>query len=119
MASGSCNELLLTYTEARIPHRKGLLHRNHQNRSAATETEPGNQHHKETPETTIVPLGRSTSSTTKIRKPSPADWSRYSYSCMLHNPGGTRTRNQELSITRKHLKRPPYRLADQPPTRQK
>ncbi|CAH2221966.1 Hypothetical predicted protein [Pelobates cultripes] len=106
MASGSCNEVLLTSTEARIPHRKGLLHRNHQNRSTATksETEPGNQHHKETPETTTVLLSRSTSFTTQIRKPSPVDWSRYRNSLMLHNPGGTRTRNQELSITRKHLK---------------
>ncbi|CAH2299870.1 Hypothetical predicted protein [Pelobates cultripes] len=58
MASGSCNEVLLTSTEARIPHRKGLLHRNHQNRSTYTEseTESGNQHHKETPETTTDSL---------------------------------------------------------------
>ncbi|CAH2275814.1 Hypothetical predicted protein [Pelobates cultripes] len=36
MASGFCNEVLLTSTEARIPHRKGLLHRNHQQRMKIT-----------------------------------------------------------------------------------
>ncbi|CAH2312576.1 Hypothetical predicted protein [Pelobates cultripes] len=76
MVSGSCNE-------APIPHRKGLLHGNYRQRMEIPAREgAGNKHHKGTPEATTVPLSRSTSSTTKIRKPSLADWSKHRIPCM-------------------------------------
>ncbi|CAH2296334.1 Hypothetical predicted protein, partial [Pelobates cultripes] len=53
-----------------------------QNRSTAMKQEPSITR---TPEATTVQLSRSTSSTTKIRKPSPADWSRYRISCKQKN----------------------------------
>ncbi|CAH2315098.1 Hypothetical predicted protein [Pelobates cultripes] len=61
------------------------IYRNSCMPSNQQELEQGTKHHKRTPEVTTGPLSRSTTCTTKIRKSSPADWSRYRISCMQKN----------------------------------